>query len=321
VCYERLTIEKDVSCVANPMVGTEFEALQYSEPQLFPEKRPPSKRVLILGAGVSGLEAARIAAGRGHVVEVWEKADRIGGQIHLAIAAPDKLEVEPIWSYRLQEVEALKVPIRTGVNATVESIRQFKPDLVVVATGSSARPAPLDVSALSSNVANVHAWDFLNRPDVVPKGSKVTLVGGDMVGIETADLLITRGCEVTIVEMLDRCAIGMARNNRMEIMDRLEAAHVKILLRTRIVRAQDDKLVLETAIGSSALAIGDCLMTAIGPRPNREIVPAVEAAGAEYVLVGDCNQPGDFLTGIRDAWMVGLSVELRAAAAQRTHAR
>ena len=73
VCFERLTLEKDVSCVHNPMIGTEFEALEYAEPQLFPAlKTRNPRRVLVLGAGVTGLEAARVAAGRGHTVEIWE---------------------------------------------------------------------------------------------------------------------------------------------------------------------------------------------------------------------------------------------------------
>ena len=66
--------------------------------------------MLVLGAGVSGIEAARVLAGRGHRVEVWEKADRPGGQMHLAVAAPDKREVEPVWSYRWQEVQSFGVP-------------------------------------------------------------------------------------------------------------------------------------------------------------------------------------------------------------------
>ena len=86
VCFERLTLEKDVSCVQNPMVGTEFEALEFAEPQLFAPPQTPRKRVLVLGAGVAGIEAARVARGRGHEVEVWEKAQRVGGQIHLAVA-------------------------------------------------------------------------------------------------------------------------------------------------------------------------------------------------------------------------------------------
>ncbi len=123
VCFERLTLEKDVSCVQNPMIGTEFESLEFAEPQLFAPPATPRKRVLVLGAGVAGVEAARIARGRGHHVEVWEKRARVGGQIYMAVAAPDKQEVWPVWRYRWDELSAMGVTVRTGVKADAVAIR------------------------------------------------------------------------------------------------------------------------------------------------------------------------------------------------------
>src|SRR4051812_16877002 len=116
VCFERLTLEKDVACVHNPMIGTEFEALEHAEPQLFPEQRTKTpRRVLVLGAGVSGIEAARAAAARGHNVEVWEQAAEPSGQMPLAMAAPDKREVEPVWTYRWEQIKQFGVPVRFSV--------------------------------------------------------------------------------------------------------------------------------------------------------------------------------------------------------------
>ncbi len=316
VCYERLTLEKDVACVQNPMVGTEFESLEFSEPHLVAQRRAQSRRVLVLGAGVSGIEAARIAAGRGHHVEVWEKSARVGGQIHLAMAAPDKLEVEPVWSYRWQEIQELGVVVRTGVDASAESIRQFRPDVVVVATGAVPRAAPFDTSALDTRIKVRHAWEFLGAPDSIARGASVTIVGGGMVGVEAADLLVTRDCKVTVVEMLASAAQGMARNNKMELLDRLQAAGVRIMLNTRILGMSGGNLEISTS-GAMAdkIAIGAELLIAIGPKPNRDVVAVVEAAQVPYVLVGDCNQPGDFLSCLRDGWMAGLAVERSAAGA------
>src|SRR5687768_13495543 len=118
------------------MIGTEFEALEYAEPHLFPARRTPQpRRVLVLGGGVSGFEAARVLAGRGHDVAVWEKAEDVGGQVPLAVAAPDKHEVEPVWSYRVDELETLGVPITCSAKVTAETIREHAPDFVIVATG------------------------------------------------------------------------------------------------------------------------------------------------------------------------------------------
>lgn len=164
VCFERLTQEKDVACVQNPMIGTEFEKLEYAEPHLAGHRVDPAqrKRVLVLGAGVTGLEAARVLAGRGHTVEVWEKASRPGGQIHLAIVAPDKMEVEPAWSYRWKEANALGIPVKTRIEATAAAIMAYAPDFVVVATGARPRPIPFDISLLSKDIRVVQAWVFFS---------------------------------------------------------------------------------------------------------------------------------------------------------------
>jgi 2,4-dienoyl-CoA reductase-like NADH-dependent reductase (Old Yellow Enzyme family)/thioredoxin reductase len=313
VCFERLTLEKDVACVHNPVIGTEFEALEYAEPQLAHRSRTRSvARVLVLGAGVSGIEAARVLAGFGHDVEVWEKADRPGGQMHLAVAAPDKREVEPVWTYRWQEVRQLGVRVTTGITAAAESIRKYAPDTVVVATGAHARPCPFDTSRLERGIAVAHAWDILPAPERVPPGSSVTIIGGGMVGIETADLLSVRGVNCTVVEALANVALGMARNNRIELVERVVARGARIMTGVSVVSAEGACLELQSPEGETTkLEIGDFLIVAIGPASDQDAVRACEAAGVSYSVIGDAYRPGDFLSCLRDAWMTALSVDRR----------
>ena len=192
-------------------------------------------RVLVLGAGVSGIEAARVLAARGHAVEVWEKAERPGGQIYAAIAAPDKREVEPVWTYRWEEVQRLNVPVRTGVAVTAEAIRTFDPDFVIVATGAHPRPCPFDTSRLEAAITVAHAWDILVAPERVAAGSAATIIGGGMVGMETADLLSARGVTCTVVEALASVAPGMARNNRMELIERVAARGTRIMTGASVI--------------------------------------------------------------------------------------
>lgn len=313
ICFERLTLEKDVACVHNPMIGTEFEALEHAEPQLFPALQSSEpKRVLVLGAGVTGVEAARAAASRGHQVEIWEKSETAGGQMPLAIAAPDKHEVEPVWSYRWQQVKALGIKVRTSTVATAQAIKTFAPDFVIVATGAKPRACPFDVSGLDAAVPVLHAWDVLRDPAQLASAAAVTIIGGGMVGVETADLLALQGKRCTIIEALDTVAGGMARNNRMELLDRLKARGTAILSGVMVVKAHGTNLELRAADGTArGVEIGDCLVIATGPDPDRDVVPLLEAAGVEYALAGDCYQPGDFLSCLRDAWMVALSLEHR----------
>ena len=313
VCFERLTLEKDVSCVHNPVIGTEFEALEHAEPQLFPALRTKNpRRVLVLGAGVTGIEAARAAAASGHYVEVWERESSAGGQMPLAMAAPDKIEVEPVWTYRWEQIKALGVPVRLSTVATVQAIKAYAPDFVIVATGAQPRACPFDISALDTSISVLHAWDVLREPAKVAGASSFTIIGGGMVGMETADLLTLQGKSCTVVETLGTAAAGMARNNRMELLDRLKLRGTRILLNSKVVNAAGRTLDVQTGENTAQhLDIGDCLVVATGPAPELGAVAAVEQAGIPYALAGDCNQPGDFLSCLRDAWMVALSIDSR----------
>lgn len=315
VCHDRLSSEKDVSCIQNPMMGTEFESLPLAEAQLYPSMRTKEKRrkVLILGGGVSGAETARVVAGRGHQVEIWEKSNRLGGQIHIATAAPDKKEVAGAWSYPFAEISALAVPIRTGVVATAENIRAFGPDIVVLATGAVPKPAPFDISGVSRQTAVLQAWDVLANPECVRRRAVVTIVGGGTVGLETADLLVTRECDITLIEPKGGLAEGLSKSNRMEVIDRLHAANVRIRVKTAVVRANDRTLTLRGEDGTEQFhPAGECLIIAVGVQANLEMIPVLEEAGVPYIAVGDCYQPGDFMSCLRDARMVGASVEQHA---------
>jgi 2,4-dienoyl-CoA reductase-like NADH-dependent reductase (Old Yellow Enzyme family)/thioredoxin reductase len=313
VCFERLTLEKDVACVHNPVIGTEFETLEHAEPQLFPERGTSSpRRVLVIGAGVAGLEAARVAAAHGHHVEVWEKSSETGGQMPLAMAAPDKIEVKPVLDYRLDLLRELKVCIRTGTAANIDAIRAYAPDFAVVATGVQPRAHPFDVSRLEPAVQVMHAWDALREPQRLAQARRVTIIGGGMVGAECADLLSVQGKQCTIIEMLGTIAAGMARNNRMELVERLAERGTRMLTRVKVEHAAGTVLQLKSDDGRlQEIDVGDTLIFATGPAPVRDAVPLLEAAGVDYELAGDCYRPGDFLSCLRDGMLAALSVEHR----------
>jgi thioredoxin reductase len=309
VCFERLTLERDVACVQNPMVGTEFESLALLEPQLSrvtPLANP--LRLLVLGAGVAGAEAARMAAALGHRVEVWDVADSAGGQVPLALAAPDKEDVVGVWTYRVDELERLGVPVRLGMQITAEALSRFEPDIVIVATGSRPRglPIPLDV-----RVPVLQSWDIIASASSLGLGKKVTIVGGGMVGIETAEVLGARGCAVTVIEIQAIVAREMARNNRFDVLLRLEQHGVRLLTETVIEAVIDGELVLVRKGERSRLDPGDAIVLAVGPEPNRDVTAIIEQAGLSSVFVGDCNRTGDFLSAIRDASMTVLALNNR----------
>ena len=309
VCFERLTRELDISCVQNPLVGTNLEALEHAEPQVNGTRSAAPRRVLVIGAGVGGAETARVLAAKGHEVEIWEASDRIGGQMALATAAPHKEDVQAVWTYRYEQLVTLGVPIRTGVRVDADAIRAFAPALVVVATGGRPRiPA-----AFAAVPGALRAWDVLLDPSLVAAGTRATIVGGGMVGAETAELLASRGCTVTIVEMLATVAAEMPRNNRLDITLRLRELGVTFVTQARVESIADGQIVADVAGERRIIEIGDALVLATGVEADRDVVPLVIESGVPYVLVGDANVPGDFLTVLRDAWLTALSFDFLPA--------
>ena len=178
-----------------------------------------------------------------------------GGQIDLALAAPDKEDVSGVWTYRVAALEQLDVPIRTGIEPTVERIRAYRPDLIVIATGAVPRDAPFPVN---TNVPMIQAWDVLRRPELIPEGSSVTVIGGGMVGIETAECIAKRASHVTILEGQSVVAKEMARNNRWDVLLRLRDAKAQIVTGAPVVSIEGDTILCRSGAGHRAASRRRC---------------------------------------------------------------
>ena len=261
----------------------------------------------MVGGGVAGLEAARVFAANGHQVEVWECKHQAGGQMDLALAAPDKDDVSGVWTYRVASLEQFNVQIRTGVEPTVDRIRTYRPDLIIIATGVMPRDAPFPTN---TNVPMIQAWDVLRRPELIPKGSSVTVVGGGMVGIETAECIAKRARHVAILEGQGVVAKEMARNNRWDVLLRLRDANAQIVTGAPVVSIEGDAILCRSGQDIVRHPAGDRIVLAIGSRPVRDVSQLADEAGVPWVMAGDCNNsPGDFLTAIRDASMIAWAAE------------
>jgi pyruvate/2-oxoglutarate dehydrogenase complex dihydrolipoamide dehydrogenase (E3) component len=185
---------------------------------------------------------------------------------------------------------------------------------VIVATGSQPRKPPLPLERISPAVQVCHAWELFEHAERFGPQTRVTIVGGGMVGAELADLLRGRGSDIQILEMQDAACVGMARNNRMELLERLAADGVRLITRCRIDAVVGDHL--QVRIGEAAaseLPVGDWLVFATGPQSQLDALEAIEQAGVPYTRVGDAQAPGDFLAAIRDGWMAALALDAEAS--------
>jgi pyruvate/2-oxoglutarate dehydrogenase complex dihydrolipoamide dehydrogenase (E3) component len=169
----------------------------------------------------------------------------------------------------------------------------------------------------------IQAWDVLRRPELIPEGSSVTVVGGGMVGIETAECIARRASRVTILEGQSDVAKEMARNNRWDVLLRLRDADAQIVTGAPVVSIEGDAVLCRSGEGIVRHPAGDRIVLAIGSGPVRDVSRLADEAGVPWVMAGDCNNvPGDFLTAIRDASMIAWAAEEKfPAAAGRMRAK
>lgn len=291
-CVGSLYYDRPITCLANPDVGREGE----------PAYVPPVslKKILVVGGGPAGLEAARILAARGHSVMLYEKSDQLGGQFQIACMPPHKQRIAQLLKQMIRRTRQAGVEIHLGKTVTKDSVAAIKPDLIIIATGGS--PIIPDIPGLASSPA-VNAWDVLAGRTSV--GKKVLVIGGGSVGCETADFLASQGKHVTLVEMRADIGVDVVQRVRQVLLQRLESGKVGVETSATVCRILGDGVVLEQCGGKKQLTGYDDLVLALGTKPENGLAAALKNDGYEVVVIGDAAEPRDALAAILKAGEVG----------------
>jgi NADPH-dependent 2,4-dienoyl-CoA reductase/sulfur reductase-like enzyme len=261
------------------------------------------KRVVVVGGGPGGLEAAKVAGMRGHEVVLLEKGRKLGGQMIVASIPCYKEGLLDFVGYLENRVKKLGVKIELGREATPESVKAYKPDAVVLATG--VKPRALDLPGPKS-IPVLTAEDILEGK--AEAGEAVIVVGAGMVGCEVAEFLAEKGKKVTVVEMLAIPAADMETAHRRHMLNRLRKWGVTFMLQTKAIGVTKTGLIFSTAEGRREVLMGDTIVAAGRPRPNSDLYDSLRKAFPEVHPVGDCSEPRSIAEALLEGFRAGQAV-------------
>lgn len=290
-CMGRIQEYSMVNCAVNPQAAR--ERVTAYNPVL------KAKRVLVIGGGVAGCEAARVLAERGHKPEIMERSGHLGGNLLAAGAPPFKEDDIALVHWYENEMQRLNVPVHFNTAVDPDSALYEEYDAVIVATGATPKKFPL-----GENAPVYTATDALLGK--TPIGERVTVVGGGLVGCETALWLAQEGKCVTIVEALDRL---MAVNKPLchansEMLERLLPFHgVETLVSSSVQKYEGGKIFVKTPQGERQLDC-DTVILSVGFREDRGVFDAWETSAREIYLLGDAKKVANIMYAVWDAFEV-----------------
>jgi NADPH-dependent 2,4-dienoyl-CoA reductase/sulfur reductase-like enzyme len=294
---------RSMTCVMNPSVGREKEL------PLVPATTP--KKVLIAGGGPGGLEAARMAALRGHEVTLCEKGAKLGGQLNAAAMAPTKQEIALWIQYLSRQVEKAGVRVELQQEVTAQLIEERKPDVVVVATGGEMRLPP---------IAGLDREKVIDGSDVLegkvnPRRARVLVIGGGSTGCEVADAIAGRGdnpldaeSEVTIVEMLPGLALDAVPATRMLLLQRLRERGVRGITSATVKEITDDGVVITRDGQEETIGGMDHIILACGTEPVDSLSEKIREKVPEVYVIGQAKQECRALEAISEGAQVGRAI-------------
>ena len=289
-CTDAIQNRQFLSCVLNAENG--YENTRSIQPAA------QKKKIAVLGGGPAGLEAARVAALRGHDVTLFEKTTTLGGQLNIACVPPRKEEMRRATQDLIHAVCNAGVHLCMGQTRTAEQLKDAGFEAVINAVGAHSA-APRIPGIDSVNVAD--AWKVLAGEQQVY--GTVAVIGGGMVGCETAEYLAARGCKVSVIEMMDKIAAGESTTILPTLLENYKTYGVEQYPSHKVKEFRMDAVVCENKDGAEVTIPCDYIVLAMGARSNAFDAAALEAASIPVYSIGDAaGKAADISNAIRTGY-------------------
>lgn len=283
-----------VSCMINPFTG--HELFMKIEPASAPRK------IIVVGGGPAGLEAAWICAARGNDVTLYEKDNKPGGQVIPGNVPPAKHELARALRYYIKMCEKFGVNIQLGTEADAETIIKANPDEVILATG--AVPVLPDIE--NEGITVVQAVDVLNGK--VYAGDRSLIVGGGMVGLETAEYLLSQNKKAAVVEMTEQTGAGLNPSIQYFIYETLKKGEVELLTNTKVERFTPDGIVASTPEGEIKRTGYDTIILAIGAKAYNPLEEKLKSKVKSLHVIGDAVKSRRIVDAVEEAARLAVTI-------------
>jgi len=297
-CLGRAFEGKPLCCAVNPACAREVDYGIYPA--------CCTKNVMVIGGGVAGMEAARVAALRGHKVTLYEKTDKLGGHLIEASVDEFKKDNERLLDWYKTQMNKLEIDVKLNTKVDSEFVKANATDVVIVATGST--PIKPNVPGIDKDNV-VTATEALLKEK--PVGNKVVVVGGGLVGCETALSLAMAGKDVTIVEMLPElmsAGLPVPHMNRTMVLDMIKLHNIKTVLNNSLLEVKDGAVeVIDNKFKRTTIP-ADTVVISVGLKPNKCLYDEISGKVPKVYTIGDANRARNIMYAIWDAYEVARTI-------------